>query len=232
MLASSITRPDAAAESTTPIEAHVAIGDGRSVALTDGRGAIDWLCWPRFDSDPLFAAILDVRRGGSFRIAPRHVRHSSAGYVGETNVAITRFELRGAEVELLDMMAIDGDGIHERSLAAEHEIVRLITCTRGRAEIDVTIDPRPAFGTRRPRGKIDAHGTLRFHDRGQLVTLRASQPVFWREDAEQVLTCSFALDGGNTVAFSLSFAADGPLVFSPLVDTGRAILETTLETWR
>src|SRR3954466_13444760 len=101
MLSASPTRAEAT-KRAIPIEAHVAIGDGRSVALTDGRGAIDWLCWPRFDSEPVFAAILDGRRGGSFRMAPRGVRHSTARYMGDTNVALTRFDVDGAELELID----------------------------------------------------------------------------------------------------------------------------------
>ena len=233
MYAFSVEADGAAEACASPIEAHVAIGDGRSVALTDGRGAIDWLCWPRFDSDPVFAAILDDRRGGSFRIAPRGVRRSSARYVDGTNVAITRFELGGgAEMELLDAMAIDPDGTHERSLAPEHEIVRVISCTRGSGEVLVTIDPRPGFGARRARCRIEPHGTVRFHDRGSLYALRSSRRVSWREDARGAVACSFVLRAGEALAFSLSFAADGPLVLSPLSDAGRAIVATTIATWR
>jgi GH15 family glucan-1,4-alpha-glucosidase len=232
VLVSNVTRNEVAPVPPSSIEAHVAIGDGRSVALTDGRGAIDWLCWPRFDSDPVFAAILDGRRGGFFRIAPRHVRRSGARYVDGSNVAITQFDLDGAGMELVDAMAIDPDGTHERSLAAEHEIMRVISCTYGGGEVDVTIDPRPAFGARRARGAVEPSGTVRFDDRGRLITLRSSRAVSWREDASGALSCSFSLGAGDAVAFSLSFAADAPLVLSPLLDVGRATLETTTTTWR
>jgi GH15 family glucan-1,4-alpha-glucosidase len=46
------------------------IGDLATVALVGMCGSIDFLCWPRFDSPSVFAALLDPERGGRFRIAP------------------------------------------------------------------------------------------------------------------------------------------------------------------
>ena len=39
-------------------------------ALVSRDGSIDWLCWPRFDSDALFAALLGEPRHGRFLLAP------------------------------------------------------------------------------------------------------------------------------------------------------------------
>ena len=53
-----------------PIENYGIIGDMHSVALVGMDGSIDWLCFPHFDSPSVFAAILDDKKGGRFKISP------------------------------------------------------------------------------------------------------------------------------------------------------------------
>ena len=47
---------------TLPLEDYALIGDGETAALVGRNGSIDWLCWPRFDSDACFAAQTTKRR--------------------------------------------------------------------------------------------------------------------------------------------------------------------------
>jgi len=44
------------------------IGNCQIAALVDRRGAVVWACLPRFDSPPLFGALLDAAAGGHFTI--------------------------------------------------------------------------------------------------------------------------------------------------------------------
>ena len=52
------------------IEDYGLIGDCETAALVGRNGSIDWLCWPAFDSDACFAALLGTEKHGRWRIAP------------------------------------------------------------------------------------------------------------------------------------------------------------------
>ena len=73
-----------------PIEDHGLIGNMHTAALVGRNGAIDWLCWPHFDSPTIFAAILDDEQGGVFQIEPvRDDVTCRQSYWPETNVLIS-----------------------------------------------------------------------------------------------------------------------------------------------
>ncbi|MCO5169042.1 MAG: DUF5911 domain-containing protein, partial [Planctomycetes bacterium] len=107
------------------IDAHGVIGDGRTAALVDRTGAIDWLCWPRFDGVPLFAALLDARRGGRWRLGPVGPAEVERRYLPGTNVLETHFRSRGGVAVLTDLMPLHTRADARRELAPEHELLRL-----------------------------------------------------------------------------------------------------------
>lgn len=71
------------------------IGNCHSSALISTDGSVDWLCWPRPDSEPVFGRMLDPD-GGHFSVdlalADSALRRSRQSYERNTNILVT--ELR------------------------------------------------------------------------------------------------------------------------------------------
>src|SRR5262249_14271845 len=133
------------------ISDYAIVGDCRSAALISRDGSLDWLCWPRFDSPSIFAAILDEEQGGRFRIAPAGAFRAERGYAGESNVLRTRFLAGTGELELTDFMPVLDPHQARRVLRPECELLRIARCLRGEIEVEIVFDPRPRYAAIRPR---------------------------------------------------------------------------------
>src|SRR5947199_9791817 len=94
-----------------PIEDYGLIGNTHTAALVGMDGSIDWLCLPHFDSPSVFAAILDDRKGGRFRVAPvsEGIRHKQF-YWPSTNILVTRFLHAEGVGDVEDYMPVGGAG--------------------------------------------------------------------------------------------------------------------------
>jgi GH15 family glucan-1,4-alpha-glucosidase len=123
--------------SSVPIENHGVIGNMRSIAIVGINGAIDFFCYPNFDSPSVFAALLDEEKGGYFQIQPqlkeRQVRQM---YLPDTNILLTRFLAEEGVAELTDYMPIASDG------KQPDEIVRTVTVVRGGIDFEMWCRPR------------------------------------------------------------------------------------------
>src|SRR5262249_57034016 len=89
-----------------PIESYGVIGDLHTVALVSMDGSIDWRCLPQFDSPSIFAAILDERKGGFFKIARLYEAQHKQMYLPDSNVLLTRFLSPQGAVEVVDFRPI------------------------------------------------------------------------------------------------------------------------------
>jgi GH15 family glucan-1,4-alpha-glucosidase len=90
-----------------PIENHGVIGDLQTVALVGMDGAIDFMCFPRFDSPTMFAALLDQERGGLFKLAPLiNGATLKQIYLPDSNVLLTRFLALDGMAEVSDFMPV------------------------------------------------------------------------------------------------------------------------------
>lgn len=134
-----------------PIGDYALIGDCRSAALVSRDGAIDWLCWPRFDSPSIFAAMLDAGRGGRFTIAPVEPFATTRRYLADTAILETTFTTGSGVVRLTDLMPVASEPDKARELWPDHELLRKVECVAGTVEMEVEFDPRPDYGRMVPR---------------------------------------------------------------------------------
>ena len=77
------------------------IGNCQLAAHVRRDGAIVWCCMPRFDSAPIFGALLDDD-GGQFTIGPATPGLGVQRYLANTNVLETRFESPEGAFRVLD----------------------------------------------------------------------------------------------------------------------------------
>jgi GH15 family glucan-1,4-alpha-glucosidase len=112
-----------------PIEDYGVIGDLHTVALVGKNGSIDWCCVPSFDAPSVFGALLDARRGGFFRIAPRDsaAANQKQYYLPQTNILVTRFLTADGVGEVTDFMPIEPS----TSRTDWHRIMRRVRAVRG-----------------------------------------------------------------------------------------------------
>ena len=86
------------------IEDYAMLGDLGSAALVGRDGSIDWLCWPRFDSDACFAALLGTAEHGRWQIATTARARVTRRYRPNTLILETRFETDEGAATLIDFM--------------------------------------------------------------------------------------------------------------------------------
>jgi GH15 family glucan-1,4-alpha-glucosidase len=80
----------------------------RGAALVARDAAVEWLCLPRFDSAPVFLALLDQGRGGACTVALRGgAARTRRRYLPSTNILETTLE--GADGGSVAVIPAPGD---------------------------------------------------------------------------------------------------------------------------
>lgn len=208
-----------------PIQNYGIIGDLHTTALVGMNGSIDWLCFPRFDSPSIFAAILDDKKGGRFQIVPAldGVTHKQF-YWADTNVLITRFLCPDGVGEIADYMPIE-EPSHLR-----HDLVRRVTVVRG--SMPFRMECRPAFNyARDPHESQMCPDGVSFHS--STLSLGLSSRVPLRQDGCGGVVAEFTLGEGEAATFLLQQIPAGAACGSALSDTqADALFRNTVQYWR
>lgn len=177
------------------IEDYALIGDCETAALVCNDGSIDWLCWPAFDSEACFAALLGDKSHGRWRLAPAGDSRMSRQYRGETLILETRFETADGAVTLIDFMPPRGEA---------SDVVRLVRGERGRVAMHMELIIRFGFGANVPWVRRTGDGELLAISGPDMTVLRT--PI--QTHGENMTTVAdFIVDAGETVPFVLTYGA-------------------------
>lgn len=177
------------------IEDYALIGDCQAAALVARNGSLDWLCWPRFDSDACFAALLGSGDHGYWQIAPRNgAARITRRYRPKTLILETRFECREGAVTLVDFMPVPG---------MRSSVVRLVVGERGQVRMTTEFVLRFGYGAIVPWVTRLDDGALRAIAGPDMVVLRT--PV---QLVGQNLTTvgEFTVTAGEQMPFVLTYA--------------------------
>jgi len=209
---------------------YAVIGDCRSVALVSRAGSIDWLCWPRFESPSLFAALLDREKGGRFMLRPTGRFNAARRYVGDTNVLETTFRTAQGVLRLTDFMPVDSEENKRRTLWADHQILRIVECVQGEVEIEVYCDPRPDYARRYPLLRDRGHLGIYYEDRGRVFILRSELPLALSADG--TAACArLVLRQGERRCLSAVYTEGEPAFIPPLGQEAERRLQASLRWW-
>ncbi len=170
-------RPDAAAAAAS-LDLAV-IGNCSVGALVDRAARIVWCCLPRFDSTPVFDALLQSAQGlpgeGAFTIEIENLTRSEQAYDANTAVLCTRlWDAQGQGIEVRDFAP---RFIHHDRMFRPAQLVRRVRPLSGHPRIRIGLQPRGDWGAtpaQVTRGShhvryVLPHGTLRLNTTAPLT---------------------------------------------------------------
>ena len=176
------------------IEDYGLIGDCGTAALVGRDGSIDWLCWPAFDSDACFTALLGTSENGRWLIAPAEdVAGTSRRYWDNTLILETRFETESGTVALVDFMPPRGNA---------SDIVRLVRGVKGSVKMRMELVFRFGFGVDVPWVKRTEDGALLAICGQDMTVLRTAVET---RGKDMTTVAEFEVNEGETVPFVLTY---------------------------
>jgi GH15 family glucan-1,4-alpha-glucosidase len=203
---------------STPIEDYALVGDGETAALISRSGSVDWLCWPTFDDDSCFAALLGTAEHGCWQLCPtRAPTGTTRRYQTDTLVLETDFETVDGTVRVIDFMP------ERRGFSS---LVRIVIGLRGSVAMRSELRMRFDYGSLPPWCEATADGAVA-KSGPDLVVLRAPVPISIREACQEA---DFTVGAGERFAFVLSHSTSSQGIPEPI--DAEAALMATQTYWR
>jgi GH15 family glucan-1,4-alpha-glucosidase len=205
------------------------IGDCRAAAMISRQGSIDWLCWPRFDSPAIFAALLDSQKGGSWSISPSQPFTVERSYIQDSNVLQTQFRTTTGRATLLDLMPVAAEDFKQDTLLPDHELLRQLVCLEGEIQVEVEFHPRANYGL----------SAVRLQDKGRLgVRMDVGRGAFWLRSSVPLhiqpdrASATVSLKSGDLLQFALSYTEESPAVLPLLGEHAGHPIERSARWWQ
>ena len=200
------------------IEDYGMVGDLQTAALISSDGSIDWLCFPHFDSEACFAALLGTVENGRWRLAPRGDCWSGGRrYREDTLILETDWETDTGAVRVIDFMPPRGEA---------PDIVRLVVGLAGEVEMNSELVIRFDYGSIVPwvRRLDDARIAVAGPD-----ALCFRTPIESRGENLRTIA-DFTVREGDRVPFVLTWYPSNE--FPPEAIDPEVALDETEQLWR
>ena len=204
------------------IEDYGLIGDCESAALVGRDGSIDWLCWPRFDSDACFAALLGGPENGRWLLAPSDTTaHCTRRYRDDTLILETRFQTESGSVLVVDFMPPRG--------GPASDLMRLVIGERGVVPMYFELVVRFGYGAATPWVTRINKGIWSAVAGPDMVVLHTDVPVHG-ENMKSV--AHFTVEAGQRFAFALTYARSHRDPIAIQIPDVPAALADTEQFWK
>jgi GH15 family glucan-1,4-alpha-glucosidase len=201
------------------LEDYALLSDCSTAALVSRSGSLDWLCWPRFDSNACCAALLGEAKHGRWLLAAQDPSaQSTRSYRRDTLILETQFATSDGVATITDFMPMHRDGSH---------IVRLVTGKRGRVAMRFELVLRFDYGALVPWVTRLADGRISYVAGPHRLVLQTPVPV---QGVQLRTVGEFRTTPGQCLAFVLSYAASARRVPARIRPT--SALRATERFWR
>lgn len=208
-----------------PVERLATVGDRRTSATIAADGTVSWMCLPRFDGTPVFGALLDLKKGGYWRLGPDAREFGDQRYLPGSAVLVTRWERAGVTLELTECM-IQPQDTRAPDQAKRRVLIRRLRCQGGSRRVMHRIEPREDY---RLPASVTVSGAV------TNLTLPSVELALWS-------THALAPAANHTAAHASVELLDGETLWAVLddpdhvgewsVDAAEAALAETISWWQ
>ncbi|WP_218221886.1 glycoside hydrolase family 15 protein [Nesterenkonia sp. Act20] len=234
---------------STPLEDYALLSDMHTGPLVSRQGSIDWLCFPRFDSAAVFAALLGTPENGRWKLSAVDGEVVARRYLPRTFVLETTWETPTGSVVVTDFLPPGSQ---------QADLVRRVKCVSGRVEVEHDLRIRFDYSRAKPwtrRVDLDGEGASGLLSVAGPDALLLSGPLLHpHEDQQQTtrteehhgaspeghpddyqgavadrLTGVFALESGESADWALTWHQSH--LQPPTPEDPQAALERTVEYW-